>query len=255
VLTIVMTVGSQFTFINGFFILLPSLLTDLNITRISLAIAVIKISANMLYTLIAMLAVDRFGRRALLMAGGAVMALSSALTFILTQSNVVRLGEGDAAPAIATVLLVMLYISAFAWSWAPLPWSIPAELAEWKVRGAITTVAAVSIAIAAIAAYSLFPIIACAVESYLHLVACVVVLLLTLLMYLLLPETARVPLHDTSLLFMAHPLWSRLIPLEEWVSISRDVSDAHSAVPKRCLSSNPDAPIYSSMPSLTTNSI
>jgi sugar porter (SP) family MFS transporter len=235
-LTVIMTAGSQFTFINGFLILLPSLLKNLNISRISMATAVINTSVNMLYTVIAMFASDRFGRRALFLAGGPVMALSSAFTFVLTQSKVVHFDTGDdAVPAVTTVLLIMLYISAFAWSWGPLPWTIPAELSHWKVRSAVTAVGAVSISVSGIAAYALFPLLICALQNYIYLAACGAVTLLTVLMYLVLPETAWVPLHDTSLLLNTHPLWSRLDPLEVHRTASTGATGAANAVPAKKL--------------------
>jgi SP family xylose:H+ symportor-like MFS transporter len=92
-------------------------------------------AANMLATLIAIALVDKVGRRALLLAGAACMALPMfGLGALFSQQS-----QGGLALA-----MVLLYIAGFAMSWGPVVWVLLSEMFPGAVRGK-----AMSLAVAA----------------------------------------------------------------------------------------------------------
>lgn len=75
--------------------------------------------ANVLFTVIAILSVDRWGRRPLLIVGALVMALAMlSLGFLFDAHSV----------GIAALCAVVLYIAGFALSWGPVTWVLLSEM-------------------------------------------------------------------------------------------------------------------------------
>lgn len=83
-------------------------------------------SINVLATIVAMVLVDRLGRRPLLI-GGLVVMVASLAVFAFT------LGRGSTAPGVAVGCLAV-YVAAFALSLGPLPYVMMAELFPLNVR-------------------------------------------------------------------------------------------------------------------------
>lgn len=89
-------------------------------------------SANMLATLVAIYAVDRYGRKPLLLLGSAAMALPMlGLGWLFTQHS-----QGMAALA-----CVLIYIVGFAMSWGPVVWVLLAEMFPGPIRGKAMAIA------------------------------------------------------------------------------------------------------------------
>jgi SP family xylose:H+ symportor-like MFS transporter len=75
--------------------------------------------ANVVFTLVALVTVDRWGRKPLLLLGALMMAVSMlALGFLFSSGNV-----GTAA-----LVAVVAYIAGFALSWGPVVWVLLAEI-------------------------------------------------------------------------------------------------------------------------------
>ena len=90
---------------------------------------------NILFTLVAIFTVERWGRKPLLITGSLGMALGAfgvALTF------------GHAGLELVTMISIMLYSASFMFSWGPICWVLISEIFPNTVRGA-----AVAIAVAA----------------------------------------------------------------------------------------------------------
>lgn len=97
---------------------------------------------NLTFTVVAILTVDKYGRKPLMIIGSLGMAISMILlgfTFFLGQSGgALTTGQGYAALA-----FMLLYTAAFAMSWGPVCWVLLAEIFPNSIR------AALSIAVAA----------------------------------------------------------------------------------------------------------
>jgi SP family xylose:H+ symportor-like MFS transporter len=76
-------------------------------------------SANVLFTVVAIVTVDRWGRRPLMIAGAALMAVS-----------MLALGTMFAAGTlgVAALVVVIAYIAGFAFSWGPVTWVLLSEI-------------------------------------------------------------------------------------------------------------------------------
>jgi SP family xylose:H+ symportor-like MFS transporter len=78
------------------------------------------------FTLIALVTVDRWGRKPLLILGALIMAVSMlSLGFLFSSGNM----------GLAALIAVMVYIAGFALSWGPVVWVLLAEIFPNPVKG------------------------------------------------------------------------------------------------------------------------
>lgn len=100
---------------------------------------------NVLATLIAVMFVDRLGRKPLLLAGLVGMGLSLAVVGIAFQSlgEVQHGGSSQAASdaGVITLVALVVYIASFAFSMGPVVWTIINEIYPREVRGRMVSVA------------------------------------------------------------------------------------------------------------------
>lgn len=88
---------------------------------------------NILFTLLAVFTVEKWGRKPLLISGSIGMALGA---FGVALSNVVV-----GMPAIVPVASIMVYSASFMFSWGPICWVLIAEIFPNTIRGAAVAVA------------------------------------------------------------------------------------------------------------------
>lgn len=89
-------------------------------------------AVNLVFTTIAILTVDRFGRRPLQIAGGCIMALSMIALGV-------ELAVG--AKGFGALLAMLVYTAGFAVSWGPVTWVLLSEIFPNQIRGAAMAVA------------------------------------------------------------------------------------------------------------------
>ena len=77
-----------------------------------------------------MVAVDRAGRRPLLLIGAAVMAVSQLIVAITGTV----IGSGDKSGQKVLVAFVCIFIAAFASTWGPLAWVVTSEIYPTAIR-------------------------------------------------------------------------------------------------------------------------
>ena len=87
---------------------------------------------NIVFTLVAVFLVERWGRKPLLITGSLGMALGA---FGVAMSNLV------AVPPIVPVLSIMVYSASFMFSWGPICWVLIAEIFPNTIRSAAVAVA------------------------------------------------------------------------------------------------------------------
>ncbi len=84
---------------------------------------------NLSFTVVAILTVDKFGRKPLMIIGSVGMAISMiALGFTFYSGNV----------GIAALIFMLFYTAAFAMSWGPVCWVLLAEIFPNSIRGALS---------------------------------------------------------------------------------------------------------------------
>ncbi|HVB03033.1 MAG TPA: D-xylose transporter XylE [Chitinophagaceae bacterium] len=98
-------------------------------TDSSLLLTIIVGIVNLLFTVVAILTVDKFGRKPLMIIGSTGMALSMfALGFAFYLG---KLGAG-------ALVFMLLYTASFAMSWGPVCWVLLAEIFPNSIRGALS---------------------------------------------------------------------------------------------------------------------
>jgi len=89
---------------------------------------------NLIFTVIAIFTVDKFGRKKLMFIGSVIMAVSMiGLGTVLYSQDT----------GMAALLLMLLYIAAFAVSWGPVTWVLLSEIFPNKIKGAMAIAVAV----------------------------------------------------------------------------------------------------------------
>jgi MFS transporter, SP family, xylose:H+ symportor len=120
VVGIMLSVFQQLVGINAVLYYAPLMFQNMGAsTSASLLQTVIVGVANVAFTLVAFVTVDRWGRRPLLVLGAVVMAVSMLALGLLFYTNHVGM---------AALIAVIAYIAGFALSWGPVVWVLLAEM-------------------------------------------------------------------------------------------------------------------------------
>lgn len=128
---IMLSVFQQAIGINAVLYYAPRIFGDMGMDNPMVQTVVMGV-VNILFTLIAVFTVERFGRKPLLITGSVGMAIGAfgvALTF------------GNASLSFVTMLSIMVYSASFMFSWGPICWVYIAEIFPNTIRGAAVSVA------------------------------------------------------------------------------------------------------------------
>jgi len=112
---------------------------------------------NLVFTLLAMWQVDKMGRRPLMLAGSLGLSILYIILAFLLQNNY---------PAGMVSIFVLLAISMYAISLAPVTWVLISEIFPNRIRGAASTVAIVSLWLAYFVLVFTFPLLAKVLGTY-----------------------------------------------------------------------------------------
>jgi len=130
---ILLSVFQQFVGINAVLYYAPLMFKNMGATTdTALWQTIIVGLANVIFTLVAILTVDRLGRKPLLIGGGLVMALA-----------MITLGFLFQVKAVGTVALiaVVVYIAGFALSWGPVTWVLLSEMFPNSIKNKALAIA------------------------------------------------------------------------------------------------------------------
>ncbi len=120
VVGIVLSVLQQFVGINAVLYYAPLMFQNMGATTDTALLQTIVVGvANVGFTIVAILAVDRLGRKPLLIIGGLVMAVAMLALGAMFQVQAVGLGA---------LCAVVIYIAGFALSWGPVTWVLLSEM-------------------------------------------------------------------------------------------------------------------------------
>jgi len=106
----------------------------------------------MLFTVVAILLVDKVGRKPLLLVAAAGMGVSQLLLGAAFKI--------ENLPGTAILLLILLYIAFFAMAMGPIVWVVLSEIFPTRMRGSAMAIATVALWIADFAVTLSFPVIA-----------------------------------------------------------------------------------------------
>lgn len=168
---------------------------------------------NLFAVVVSTFVVDRAGRRFLFLAGGVAMMLCQvAVAWILAD----HLGRNNATTmarnyAKGVLVLMCLYTCSFGMSWGPLKWVVPSEIYPVEIRSAGQAMT-VSIALSlSFAQTQVFITLLCAMKYAIFIFYAGWVLVMTVFMAALLPETKGVPLEAMRTVWAKHWYWRRFV--------------------------------------------
>ncbi|XP_042521342.1 sugar transport protein 8-like [Macadamia integrifolia] len=213
VIAICLQVFQQFTGINAIMFYAPVLFQTMGFkSSASLLSAVITGLVNVFSTLVSVYAVDRAGRRILLLQAAVQMFLSQGIIGILLMKDLKPTGTLGRTEAIIIVLLVCLFVMSFAWSWGPLGWLIPSETFPLQTRTAGFACAVSSNMLCTFIIAQSFLSMLCTMQAGIFFFFAAWILIMGFFALFLLPETKGVPVDDmVNRVWKQHWYWKRFM--------------------------------------------
>ncbi|CAB4271200.1 unnamed protein product [Prunus armeniaca] len=213
VMAIAMPFFTQVTGINVISFYAPVLFRTLGLSE-SMSLLSAVMSAGMVgtcATFVSMLMVDKLGRRTLFAIGGIQMFVSQVIVGSIMAAELGDIGGISKGYAYLLIIFVSVYVAGFAWSWGPLGWLIPSEIFPLEIRsaGQSVTVAVNFVSTFGIAQSFLFML--CHFKSGIFFFFGGWVMVMTGFVYLLLPETANIPIEKMDRVWMGHWFWNRYV--------------------------------------------
>lgn len=149
-LGVVLAVLQQVTGINTVLYYAPEIFKSAGLgATAAIAQTVIVGVVNLTFTVVAILVVDRVGRKPLLLAASAGMGIS---LFMLGRAFVLQHFEGP-----WVLLFVLTYVASFAVAMGPVVWVVLSEMFPTRIRGTAMSIATVSLWIACFLVSQTFP--------------------------------------------------------------------------------------------------
>jgi SP family xylose:H+ symportor-like MFS transporter len=133
VVGILLSVFQQLVGINAVLYYAPLMFSNMGAsTNTALLQTVIVGAANVIFTVVAMLTVDRLGRKPLLILGAVIMAIAMfGLGALFTAHNM----------GVVSLFMVILYIAGFALSWGPIVWVMLSEIFPNSIKARAMAIA------------------------------------------------------------------------------------------------------------------
>ncbi|XP_054814259.1 hexose carrier protein HEX6 [Prosopis cineraria] len=162
-------------------------------------------------TFISMLIVDKFGRRTLFAIGGIQMLASQSIVGGILAAHLKDYGGLSKGHAYLVLLMICIYVAGFGWSWGPLGWLVPSEIFPLEIRSAGQSITvAVSFLFTFIVAQTFLAML-CHFKSGIFFFFGGWVVLMTVFVYYLLPETKNVPIEQMQKVWHDHWFWKRMM--------------------------------------------
>ncbi|XP_059632526.1 sugar transport protein 8-like [Cornus florida] len=214
IIGILMQVFQQFTGINAIMFYAPVLFQTVGFKNdASLLSSVITGLVNVGSTFVSIYAVDKLGRRKLLLQACVQMficqvAIGSILHVHLKATGS-TLSKGLAA---VVVVLVCMYVMSFAWSWGPLGWLIPSETFPVETRTAGFAFAVSTNMLFTFLIAQAFLSMLCHMKAFIFFFFSAWIFVMGLFVVFLLPETKGVPIDVMNeRVWKQHPVWRKFM--------------------------------------------
>lgn len=214
VMAIAIPFFQQLTGINVIMFYAPVLFKSIGFgSNASLFSSVITGLVNVIATLVSIFTVDRLGRRFLFMEGGIQMLISQVLIAVILGVKFGSSGEGHLTKGYASfvVALICIYVSAFAWSWGPLGWLVPSEIFPLEIRSAGQSInVSVNLLFTFIIAQGFLAML-CHMKFGLFLFFAGFVVIMSIFIYMFLPETKNIPIEEMGIVWRQHWFWKNYV--------------------------------------------
>ena len=177
----------------------------------SLYSSIITSSMLVIGALVSMSVVDRLGRRFLFIEAGCQMITSMAIIAYILATH---FGHGEVLPkniAMLLVIMICLFVVAYGWSWGPLGWLVPSEIFPLETRSAgQSMVVCVNLFFTAAIAQCFLALL-CHLTYGVFILFAGLIVIMSLFIIFLLPETKQVPIEEMSHLWAKHWFWKSIV--------------------------------------------
>ncbi|XP_073064398.1 hexose carrier protein HEX6-like [Primulina eburnea] len=166
-------------------------------------------------TLITMMVVDRTGRRLLLIIGGITMLVSQLIVGSILAAKLEDHNQLSKANSYTVLTWICIYVAGFGVSWGPLGWLIPSEIFPLEIRSAGQSITVAVNFLFTFIVGQTFLAMLCRFKSGLFFFFGGWVLVMTVFVYLLLPETKNVPMEQMERIWKEHWFWKKVVANEQ----------------------------------------
>ncbi|XP_039113794.1 sugar transport protein MST4-like [Dioscorea cayenensis subsp. rotundata] len=217
IIAILMQVFQQFTGINAIMFYAPVLFQTMGFkNNASLLSSVITGLVNVCSTIVSVVFVDKIGRKKLLIEACGQMLIAQTIIGGILTANLHDSNTLVKNMAVAVVVMVCLFVSGFAWSWGPLGWLIPSETFPLETRTAGYAFAVSSNMLFTFLIAQAFLSMLCQMKSGIFFFFAAWIVVMTLFVVFLLPETKGIPIDEMSeRVWKQHWFWKRFMAEDE----------------------------------------
>jgi SP family xylose:H+ symportor-like MFS transporter len=142
---------------------------------------------NIIFTLVAIFTVDKFGRKPLLIIGSTGMAIGMFAIGALAFNEII---------GVSTLIFIVIYTASFMMSWGPICWVLISEIFPNTIRGKAVAIAVAAQWIANFAVSSTFPALEAFSMTFTYCLYGVMSVLSILFVWKMVPETKGKTLED-----------------------------------------------------------
>ncbi|XVE64902.1 hypothetical protein DITRI_Ditri07aG0139200 [Diplodiscus trichospermus] len=205
----------QLTGMNVFVFYAPVLFKSMGFgANASLFSALITSIVNAFATLVSIFTVDKFGRRKLFLEGGYQMFVCQLVMTIAIASKFGWSGNPGELPmwfSTVVVVAMCIYMAGFAWSWGPLGWLVPSEIFPLEIRPAAQSINVSVNMICTFVIAQVFTVMLCHFRFALFIIFACFVVVMSIFIYMCLPETKGIPIEEMTIVWKNHPYWSKFV--------------------------------------------
>lgn len=147
---------------------------------------------NIIFTLVAIFTVDKFGRKPLLIIGSVGMAIGMFAIGLLAHLQII---------GVSTLVFIVIYTAAFMMSWGPICWVLISEIFPNTIRGKAIAIAVASQWIANFVVSSTFPTLEAFSITFTYILYGVMSVFSAIFVWKMVPETKGKTLEDMTKLW------------------------------------------------------
>ncbi|KAG6435540.1 hypothetical protein SASPL_100414 [Salvia splendens] len=216
-ISICVQIFQQFTGINAIMFYAPLLFQTMGFKNDgALLSAVITGVVNVVSTFVSIVAVDRLGRRKLLLQACMQMLVCLVGSGVILELHLKSVGTLDNKLATIVVVLVCLFVMSFAWSWGPMGWLIPSEVFPMETRTAGFAFAVSTNMLLTFLIAQAFLSMMCHMRAGIFFFFAGWVVVMGVFVWFLIPETKGVAIDEMEeRVWKVHPVWKRFMPRDD----------------------------------------
>eukprot|EP01018_Ginkgo_biloba_P001836 Gb_01325 [translate_table: standard] len=215
VMAIFIPAFQQLTGINSILFYAPVIFQSLGFgSDAALYSAIMTGAVITLATLVSIATVDRWGRRVLFMEAGIQMIICQVIISVLLA---LKFGKGETLPkayGVTVVIMICSFVGAFGWSWGPLGWLVPSEIFPLETRSAGQSVVVCVNLFFTFAIAQAFLALLCHLKYGIFLLFAGLVVIMSIFIYFLLPETKNIPIEEMRFEWEKHWFWKRIVAVD-----------------------------------------